>query len=379
MSNTKTLSNQRSAEDLDLLERSTKKSKQDAGDPVVSEMEIVAETPLSSGDGIEDMVSVEEEAVSLGEDRSAMDPNGVVPDQVEVVPETPLVVGNGQPPERISGDPVIPSGGAPARSYLDTESCPTRPKEAETEVPDPIPDGEVSVRRNDQNRSGEKHDGSTGGRPFVMGAHPYGPWMIATRRERRQQGRPLGQGRPAEGVAQRPTSGRQMENNIGNGSRFALLDNDEGIDCHDNSGDKDTTGSQHTEARPAGLGGKQKRANVIVNEKQIQNEVQSSRSASETEKEASRGRRSAGGSSRRAAEEDEHVVIRGTQGGQITTTEVVQSGNNVAADAPAAPQTSPEHHGDPPEDFDAEGDVIMEVEVHQQAVVDDGGCASPSV
>nr|GLL33563.1 uncharacterized protein LOC109146841 [Ipomoea trifida] len=74
------------------------------------------------------------------------------------------------------------------------------------------------------------------------------------------------------------------------------------------------------------------------------------------------GRRSSGTSSRRAAEEDEHVVIRGENGGNLISSSRVYTGEVCVEAVPADGCSSPEHHGDPPDAFDPEGDVVMEIE-----------------
>nr|GME05197.1 uncharacterized protein LOC109158503 [Ipomoea batatas] len=119
----------------------------------------------------------------------------------------------------------------------------------------------------------EKGGDGTERRSKSTSTHPYSLWMIATRRqrqERRQQGRPAGQGHPVDAAAQGLIGGHQKEIHTGN----------------------------------------------------------------EKEKEALKGRRSTGSSSRRAAEEDEHVVIRGAQGGKVINTTVVHTGDTAATNIP---------------------------------------------
>ncbi|XP_019166877.1 PREDICTED: uncharacterized protein LOC109162645 [Ipomoea nil] len=72
--------------------------------------------------------------------------------------------------------------------------------------------------------------------------------------------------------------------------------------------------------------------------------------------------RHTGGGSRKAAEEDEHVVVRGTQGGLVIRSSRVYVGDTGGI-APSPVWHHPtEHHGDPPEQFDDEGDVVMDLE-----------------
>nr|GMD70328.1 uncharacterized protein LOC109156749 [Ipomoea batatas] len=119
--NTKTLSSQRSSEDLDLLERSTKKSKHIARGPADSAMEIVEETPQSSGVGNEDMESVEVVAETPVGDQGVIGLNGSASDPAEAIPATSDLGRDGHTTVPIADEePAIPHGGVPARSYLDT-------------------------------------------------------------------------------------------------------------------------------------------------------------------------------------------------------------------------------------------------------------------
>nr|GMD77914.1 uncharacterized protein LOC109158503 [Ipomoea batatas] len=269
------------------------------------------------------------------------------------------------------------AGNTPARSYLDTvvgngtEHCPSCPKGGELGESDRT----NAVEEPDQNQDATHTVTNVGGeavaRPSTKGAHPYGSWMIATRRERRQQG---GQGgRPNEGAMQRATNGKGKEGATGTGSRFALLENAEDNEGPEPQVETDATGNPTTDSRAKGLGGKSKRANVIVNEKQIQNEARSPRVEPETSKESTQGRRVTGSSSRHAAEEDEHVVSRGVQGGKVIRSTVVHTGDSNGADVPEAIPSDYEHHEDPPSGFDHEGDVIMDDDSPQAVAEATGG------
>nr|GLL37713.1 titin homolog isoform X2 [Ipomoea trifida] len=85
------------------------------------------------------------------------------------------------------------------------------------------------------------------------------------------------------------------------------------------------------------------------------------------EKEQVSTRRIASGSgSRRAAEEDEHVVVRDENGGS-------ESSPIASTDATS------EHHADPLDALDVEGDVVMEIEDPNVDVQMEGGAATSSV
>nr|GMC66711.1 uncharacterized protein LOC109156749 [Ipomoea batatas] len=354
-------------------------------------MEIV-EGEVDSGVGMDSETVVAETPL---EDQQALNNAGSVSAQAEAVSETPPAVGLDQIPDANASVPTVPVG-APVRSYLDTvvgrgtgtapfllaESGEAGEEESdddlessdndETEAADPTKDVEPDETHQANGRAVATGSGVAAGRTMSPSVRPYGPWMIATRRERRQQERPAGQGRPTAGHVPREQTGRHPENNLGNGSRFALLRNEEETEGQDNQTDKDTSGDPQVETRTTGLGGKSRRANVIANEKQIQNDVRAPHCELVTGKEPTQGRRATGSSSRRAAEEDEHVVSRGVQGGKVVSTTVVHNGDDVASDVPVVNQTESEHHGDPPGAFDEEGDVIMDMESQQQAVADDG-------
>nr|GMC51518.1 uncharacterized protein LOC109158503 [Ipomoea batatas] len=373
--NTKTLSSQRSSEDLDLLERSTKKSKHIARGPADSAMEIVEETPQSSGVGNEDMESEEVVAETPVGDQGAIGLNGSASDPAEAIPATSDLGKDGHTSVPIADEePAIPHGGVPARSYLDTVVG------TGTEANARVNEEAAADRDRSRGHSGENDGSAEERRVPLAGNRPYGSWMIVTRKERRQQGRPAGQTHPGETTVQGSAGGRQKEIPTGTGSRFALLGNDDEQEGYEQQAETVALGGHQNRAQPTGLGGRSRRSNVIASEKQIQNEVHTPRAVPTNERNLSTGRRSSGACSRRAAEEDEHVVIRGEQGGKVTSTTVVHpddaEGSGVN-DVPAMNQPTSEHHADPPGAIDEEGDVIMEVDNLQKDVGDDGGDARP--
>lgn len=109
------------------------------------------------------------------------------------------------------------------------------------------------------------------------------------------------------------------------------------------------------------VGGRPWCANVIANERQITNEPAAPPRAT-TENTPIGGTARTSSTSRRAAEEDEHVVVKGERGGASVELTRVCTGNYMANAAPSSTCSAPEHHGDPLDGYDIEGDVVMEVE-----------------
>ncbi|XP_031127582.1 uncharacterized protein LOC116029675 [Ipomoea triloba] len=250
------------------------------------------------------------------------------------------------------------------------EVCPTSPMPAATA--EPVPRSEEADHSNDPRVSGP-HSGSCSHnlRSLPSGA-PYGPWMIVSRKERRQGGRPVSHER--QGERSRPTgaSNPATFTHTGLGSRFALLDskgeaNDQHTtDTSEQPPNEESEPRLEAQAVPnsipssSALGRESRRANVSANKKQIVNEPAAPVSVG-GENTPTSGRKSNASCSRRAAEEDEHVVIRGEQGGNLINSMRVSNGENATASMPTNVCPPTEHHGDPPEAFDAEGDVVMEI------------------
>ncbi|XP_019171913.1 PREDICTED: uncharacterized protein LOC109167347 [Ipomoea nil] len=69
-----------------------------------------------------------------------------------------------------------------------------------------------------------------------------------------------------------------------------------------------------------------------------------------------------GGRSRKAAEEDEHDVVRGAQGDLVIRSTRVYVGDTGGAAPSPVWHHHMEHHGDPPEQFDDEGDIVMDLD-----------------
>nr|GMD78356.1 uncharacterized protein LOC109193865 [Ipomoea batatas] len=146
---------------------------------------------------------------------------------------------------------------------------------------------------------------SKGKAPNVTTA-PYGPRMIATRRERRAVGWPIGQGRTMEKSGQ--------EDNL------VVLVEDNPEEPLPASGALLAVTPSTTQ------GGRSRRANVIVNEKLITNDPTIIRDIPVTETTPPSSRRQSKKTPKRAAEEDEHVVVRVENGGTIINSSRVHNG-----------------------------------------------------
>nr|GMC55525.1 hypothetical protein Iba_chr01eCG8260 [Ipomoea batatas] len=188
------ISPQRSSEDDDLLERSTKKSKVRVGSQngtmsaeeegssqsvdlqSEADVDMVAETPLND---------LSDQAPTVSTMRGVSDPvpsslGGAVAPAVAAVGDT---------------TPAAVDGGARQKSYLDSVgSCPSFPVEATAQVSESptSPVGEQALPPGDQ-RPLINPTGHSNGKATASRARPYGPWMIVTRAERRPPGRPPGQ------------------------------------------------------------------------------------------------------------------------------------------------------------------------------------------
>nr|GMD22424.1 uncharacterized protein LOC109156749 [Ipomoea batatas] len=414
--NGKILSSQRSDEEQDLLERSKKKSKVRPGDPDPIAMDSVegSEEGLDaegSGTAVAGSMTTMEtvEGLVAGVENPAMVPSDALPESPVAGSTNPSMLeladpvdsGHAAPTAMVADESLDtatvehPSGGhvAQRRSYLDSvvgtgsntapfliadpqegdgqETCPTSPRPAvsvQTDLPN-----EASVQATESPVPGP----NSGGRPQSLRTRPsgapYGPWMIVSRKDRQQGGRPAGQDR--NGVRPRPTgaSTSAPNANAGSGSRFELL-RSEGVDNGQNAStspeQRVTEESQpssegraiHTSTPSSSTGGRSsRRANVIAHEKQIVNEPAAPVSVGGGNA-LSSGRRLTGSGSRRAAEEDGHVVIRGEQGGNVINSTRVSNEDTMHAPMPSDDCPSQEHHDDPPNAFDEERDVLMEIE-----------------
>ncbi|XP_031124290.1 uncharacterized protein LOC116027001 [Ipomoea triloba] len=109
------------------------------------------------------------------------------------------------------------------------------------------------------------------------------------------------------------------------------------------------------------MGGRPRHANVVVNEKQIANEP-AAPLISKNAQAPNGDKRPTGSVPRRAAEEEEHVIVRGENGGNVIESTRVHTGETRTEVTPSEDCPSQEHHVDPPDDLDYEGDVVMEVE-----------------
>nr|GMD88211.1 uncharacterized protein LOC109192712 [Ipomoea batatas] len=161
----------------------------------------------------------------------------------------------------------------------------------------------------------------------ASGMAPYGSWMLVTRTDRRQQGRLSDQRRGSTTEGQRAQSATAKKRAGATGSKFNPLETEEAQEATNGAvGDRELeaeAGIRDWNADNVGLPrsvsqgrleGRQRRSNVIANEKQIDNEPNSGRRNPAEVGESSRQSQHSRGS-RRAAEEDEHVVNRGEDGG----------------------------------------------------------------
>nr|GLL49392.1 uncharacterized protein LOC109193865 [Ipomoea trifida] len=341
------LSAQRSSEDSDLLERSTRKRKVNDGTsgtalPVPAETQPLEDTmaPPSSvevvGGGSSPAVDLPASAMQIEEVRDGIQSVAADPD---------------------SGTPIPPPiANALPRSYLDTMAGVTPP-------------------------TASPAAGTQGGSAAAGKSKPYGSWMIVTRKDNRPIGRSNGSGKQPETGGRNASAGGVTPTHSASGSRFAPLVEDSGADLpppqerHERRAGKQPVENGSEVARQPS---RARRANVIVNERQIENDRAMARAVPTTETEQVASRQSRGSGSRRAAEEDEHVVIRGEMGGQVIhSTRVVTEDVPTVSNEESADH-SREHHTDPPDDFDMEGDVVMEIEDQNGESLTEGGVATPA-
>nr|GMD45667.1 uncharacterized protein LOC109158503 [Ipomoea batatas] len=370
--NANALESQRSSEDSDLLERSTRKRKvaggatgsespmpmesPDDGSTNPGEVEVVAETPLGdvlvSGMQVEENTETQPMAEAETGSRSMQ-----VPPIVEAPPRSyrDSVVGSGtgaapfmmpSPSEDEEADPT-------GDDELDDETC------ANARMEEAVADTTVGSDVNGQEAALPRHANQFGGidktNPAARRSAPYGSWMLVTRNDRRNSRRPSGAGNQNETGGRTTTPGGASR---ASGSRYAPLEQEavtEDTPAPEQPG-------RRADKQPA-VGGsdavrnrnRSRRPNVVVNEQQIENDrpIPSANIATEQ----APPRRTAGSGLRRAAEEDEHVVSRGEQGGQVIHSTRVVTGESSGMNAAVPENIPPEHHSDPPDDFDLEGDV----------------------
>ncbi|XP_019150075.1 PREDICTED: uncharacterized protein LOC109146859 [Ipomoea nil] len=186
---------------------------------------------------------------------------------------------------------------------------------------------------------------------------PFGVWMIAPKRG----GRPpmkatdrnlqLANGR-GEGIRNKNGAVAQVSREAKGGSKGRASTNDWGGGQNSNEKESDADNG----------GDRNRRPNVIAKKKQVVNEPTVEQGAkSGTGAPMPRVRRENGGSSRRAAEEDEHVVVRGAWGGLVIRSSWVYVGDTGSTLPSPVWQPTKEHHGDPREHVDDEGDVVMDL------------------
>ncbi|XP_019183629.1 PREDICTED: uncharacterized protein LOC109178450 [Ipomoea nil] len=191
---------------------------------------------------------------------------------------------------------------------------------------------------------------------------PFGSWMVVTREDKRQRRRPesIHRGRKGEDPVKKVQS------------RFAPLDNMGGTTDLENGEAMEQEVEKEMEKQQAGQeatpkeGGynmgktrNQRRANVIANEKQIENQPGQAKEQAPVGTVVPSSRTAHKGSSRRAAEEDAHVVVRGSQGGnQIHTTTVCHDRQSDHSPVLVLERMG-EHYSDDPSDLDDDDDAVM--------------------
>nr|GMD02497.1 uncharacterized protein LOC109193892 [Ipomoea batatas] len=279
---------QRFSEDSDLLECSTRKRKAADGTSVTDSQSPTKTTASGSS----------------------------TPEGVEFVAETPL---EDAPDMAMQVEDATPIGNAPPRSYLESVvSSGSGAAPFLLTLDDAVDETSAGVAGVEQDAAMPHHGNQSAGNTIATAAArrstPYGSWMIVTRNERRQSGRPSGTGKQTETGGRASNSGGA---NRASGSRYAPLEEEE------------VTENPQTPEQPARRADKQpavsdsdaarhrnrsRRANVVVNEKQIENDRSTHQPSATTVTEQAPQRRMTGLGPRRAAEEDEHVVIRGEQG-----------------------------------------------------------------
>nr|GMD36141.1 uncharacterized protein LOC109154771 [Ipomoea batatas] len=395
----KMLSPQRFSDEQDLLERSTKKSKRDGSSSDPMEIEISKEPEAATTEGGQDLEQVSMVAETPLTDMPSTDP--IIPAAIPIAEAgaTHAVPAGEQPhglqPETPQGD----SAAGKPRSYLDTVvgsgsgTAPfliADPSTEEVENSCPTASNLDTEESSVEGQSSAQDSGGQASRPVSIAgwclgvtARPYGPWMVAQRKERRQGGRPKGQGR------QSATGGHTNRTAVNSGafpaggSRSAPLEDDiipdnyAGEGAHGGSGAGTEEQSASPTPLPAELGGQPRRANVIVSEKQIVGTTSDKEPAPMATRNTTQAGTSTSSSTRRAAEEDEHIVVRGKQGGKVISSTRV-SAERTPREIPIDPLTLIlEHHADPPARHDDKGDVVMDIEEQHATLLADEGAGGP--
>nr|GMC53610.1 uncharacterized protein LOC109178450 [Ipomoea batatas]GME15783.1 uncharacterized protein LOC109178450 [Ipomoea batatas] len=323
------LPSQRYSEEEDLLERSTKISKEmtpGSSTSIDSDMtpagidEVVAETPLPVSPGTNPPVSEMQVEADSTPQAATTDEIG----QTANVNPSPTDSGNANP--RTYRDSVVGQGTDAAPFLIDSaadlELCPT--SDARDAVNVPSDSAEAQPPDSGSSVHPAHPAGTSKGNASASRVAPYGSWMIVTRKDRRPPGRPAGQGQGAANVGQRAQTGKEKESSGTTGSRFGPLESlgvpETTPSTRDTASDHDVMEENVEREGPnqvmqrTNLGSRPRRNNVIANERQIENEPVSGGSTPAPVRDES-ARTTHRGGLRRAAEEDEHVVNRGENGG----------------------------------------------------------------
>nr|GMD68657.1 uncharacterized protein LOC109156749 [Ipomoea batatas] len=396
-----TMGSQRYSDENDPLERSTNKPKVDDGSQDETDSSAAEGSPSAMVPDTN--VNTEFEAVAEtqleempGADRQDSDMH------IESDP-TPIPAPVAEPAQPLPVDPnQVNSGAARPRSYLDsvvgqgTDAAPflvdnTTDAGCPSAAEGVMGGSEGSVAPHPPQSVGtdcvNAQQGIDKGKATTSRTRPYGSWMIVTRKERRQSGRPQGSGQPRESAGPTVTAGNANGASGAGGSRFAPLET-EPVPVTDSATNTncamESDGINHghnsdniQNAVPAQSRGSLRRSNVIANERQIVNEPHQAQATTGAERTVT-GRVSPRRGSRRAAEEDDHVINRGENGGSTIRTTRVTNQEPVQVPLPAVNQDhmdnaldaagdrSPEHHTDPPDCRNGEGDTIMEDDMPQE-------------
>ncbi|XP_019170452.1 PREDICTED: uncharacterized protein LOC109166023 [Ipomoea nil] len=231
--------------------------------------------------------------------------------------------------------------------------------------------------------------------PNQVGAAPFGAWMIAPGRKTR-----AGMRRPQRGQVEGQKGGvGNREGGVTN-SRFGplMIQGDAGenleaeevnLEAEAANGEMPVSNAGEVEREvwaAAPNGGRERRPNVIANERQILNDhnrreeprqrVEERPMANRSGSQRNSRRQTDGGSHaqnvgecpgqsrvhRRAAEEEEHVVVRGSKGGLNICTRTVNPDLQIGCDSQLNLENTGEHHSDEPDSLDEDGDAVMEVD-----------------
>nr|GMC49161.1 uncharacterized protein LOC109156749 [Ipomoea batatas] len=256
----------------------------------------------------------------------------------------------GEPAAAVGADKDLPSGvsaGVRPRSYLDSvvgQGSDAAPflvdNQIETEAEVTVGQDEEAEPAAEDHRSVRRQGYNPPGVGVFSRARPYRPWMIVMRKERRPAGPPQ---------RQNDTTGIGNGGASTSGSRFAPLEETD---------DRDQIPTAIPDAVQVRV--IEERSSTDLTRVPHQSRADPAVAERSSPRTTNRGLR-------RAAKEDEHTVNRGEKGGAVVTTTRVQHSDRGEPASTAFDAPSNEHHGDPPDGLDCEGDVVMEIEDQQSS------------